>query len=124
MLSALVPVMVTPFWVMQLLNAARARALMLPPPPKPPPKPVGAYFSQALNAAASALLVAKPPKPPAPGLRCAVGNAVGRAVGRALPDGKARGLNVVLTPCDFRQVSNALNAALPDELALAVGLGT
>ncbi len=44
----MVPVTLTPFWLRQLLNAARAELLMARP--VPPPKPAGAYLAQALNA--------------------------------------------------------------------------
>ena len=113
-------VTLTPFWLMQLLKAAMAEAVMVPPPVR---KPLGAYFWHALNAAELAPVRA-PPKPP-----------LGKAVGNALPDGNARGekdapgekdpraRGVIFTPCCFRQVWNALSPADWVALALLLALG-
>jgi hypothetical protein len=48
---AVVPVTLTPFWLRQLLKAAKAE--LLTTRLKPPPNPAGAYSAQALNAAES-----------------------------------------------------------------------
>ena len=106
-------VTLTPFWLMQLLNAAIAEALM----PRPAPKwnPAGAYFWHALNAAEFAPPDAKP-RPP--------GKPLGKAVGMPVPDGRGRGENdargVIFMPCCFRQVWNALSPA--DWVALLLTL--
>ena len=112
-------VTLTPFWLMQLLNAAMAEALMPPPPPKR--NPAGAYFWHALNAAELA--------PPAR-LAKPLGKAVGKAVGKPLRVANGRGEKdapgLTFTPCCFRQVWNALSpadwVALPVAVLLAAAL--
>ena len=105
-------VTLTPFWLMQLLKAAMAEALMTPPVRKP----AGAYFSHALNAAEFAPLLAKPP----------LGKAVGNVLGKPLPEGNGRGEKdapgLIFTPCCFRQVWNALSPAEAVALLLALAL--
>lgn len=114
----MVPVTLTPFWLRQLLNAARAELLIARP--KPAPKPAGAYLAHALNAAE--------PVPEKDGRER--GDPVGRAVG--VKDARGRPLNcpgLILTPCCFRHVWNALSpaGAVPVPVALevapALGLG-
>src|ERR1700691_624583 len=122
MAGAVLPVTLTPFWVRQLLKAARAEALIVRPP-KPPPKPAGAYLAHALNAAESA-----PDKVPVKDgcgrgdpLGKAVGKSVGRAPGEKDPCGRApNSPGLTVTPCCFRQVSNALSAADVVAVGLAV----
>jgi hypothetical protein len=78
------------------LKAARAELLIARP------KPAGAYLAHALNAAESV------PKKDAPGR----GDPVGKALG--VKDARGRALNcpvLIVTPCCFRQLWNALSAA-------------
>jgi hypothetical protein len=117
MALAVVPVTLTPFWLRQLLNAARAELLIVRP--KPPPNPAGAYLAHALNAAES--LAAKEPVKDGRGR----GDLVGKALGEK--EGRGRAPNcpgLIVTPCCFRHVWNALSladvAAVPVALALEV----
>src|SRR5580693_4489676 len=110
--AAVVPVTLTPFWLRQLLNAARAELLIVRPKP-PPPKPAGAYLAHALNAAES--LAAKDPVKDGRGR----GDLVGNALGEKDPRGRAPNCpGLTVTPCCFRHVWNALSFA--DVVALAL----
>src|SRR5580693_2719267 len=120
MAAAVLPVTLTPFWLRQLLKAARAEALIVRPP-KPPPKPAGAYLAHALNAADSAADAV--PVKDGRGRGDPLGKAVGKSVGRAPGEKDPRGRppnspGLIVTPCCFRQVWNALSPAD----AVAVGL--
>jgi len=108
---AVVPVTLTPFWLRQLLNAASAELLIVRP--KPPPKPAGAYLAHALNAAES-----RAPKDPVKDGR-GRGDLVGNALGEKDPRGRpANCPGLIVTPCCFRHVWNALSLA--DVVALAL----
>jgi hypothetical protein len=112
---AVVPVTLTPFWLRQLLNAASAELLIVrpKPPPKPPPEPAGAYLAHALNAAES-----RAPKDPVKDGR-GRGDLVGNALGEKDPRGRpANCPGLIVTPCCFRHVWNALSFA--DVVALAL----
>src|ERR1700685_1315269 len=124
MAAAVLPVTLTPFWLRQLLKAGRAEALIVRPP-KPPPKPAGAYLAHALNAAESA--ADKVPVKDGRGRGDPLGKAVGRAPGEKEAPGEkdpcGRAPNspgLTVTPCCFRQVSNALSAADAVVVGLAV----
>jgi hypothetical protein len=111
MAFAVVPVTLTPFWLRQLLNAARAELLIVRP--KPPPKPAGAYLAHALSAAES--LLENEPEKDGRGRGDLVGNALGEKDPRGRP---ANCPGVIATPCCFRHVWNALSLA--DVVALAL----
>ncbi len=109
MAPAVVPVTLTPFWLRQLLKAAKAELLIARP--KPPPKPAGAYLAHALNAAESRLEIDGRGR----------GDLVGKAVG--VKDARGRAPNcpgLIVTPCCFRQAWNALSLA--DAVAVALAL--
>jgi hypothetical protein len=112
---AVVPVTLTPFWVRQLLKAARAELLIVRP--KPRPRPVGAYLAHALNAVES--VPEKEPEKEGRGRGDPVGNAVG------VKDARGRAPNcpgLIVTPCCFRHVWNALSLADAVEVLLALAL--